>query len=88
MADFKKMKQLFVSFILWQETLGEIWKGVRYAEPVERWRAPVEYAQECSFHILSVELYQKRTLLSRKAERSEIYTSLFRENRLRQNTKL
>ena len=51
MTDFKKMKQLFVSFILWQETLGEIWKGVRYAEPVERWRAPVEYAQECSFHI-------------------------------------
>ena len=66
MTDFKKMKQLFVSFLLWQETLGEIWKGVRYAEPVERWRAPVEYAQEYSFHIFSIEFDQKRTPLTKK----------------------
>ena len=66
MTDFKKMKQLFVSFILWQETLGEIWKGVRYAEPVERWRAPVEYAQEYSFHIFSIEFGKKRTPFTKK----------------------
>ena len=50
-AIFKKMKRLLIYFILWQGTLAEVWKGVRYAEPVERWRAPVEYAQQYGSYI-------------------------------------